>query len=593
MGQQLITPFVNRLKIVDKTLAVRQLGDCITPAQALLLRRVEQDLSDGLPVRYIILKARQMGFSTMVQGIMFTMAFLRDRMQGLVVAHRNDSSEHLLSINRTYWDTWYARQAYTERYAATNKLAWEETGSLLTITTASSLGAARGKTIQFLHGSEVAFWKDPDTLMTGLNQSVPRKPLTFQFLESTANGVGNWFHRTWKAAVAGDVEYRPLFYPWWLHPEYRGSEIGRAADLSRPLVFFDDDERLLFRFLKKKRLSDVEAHDRLIWRRVILATECMGDLSKLHQEYPSTPEEAFVATGRNVFPVNQLRACYEPMIPDRGELVDRGGRVRFVKNDNGPLAVYRYPSGNTRSGAYLVGGDPAWSTGGDYSCGQVLDRKTWEQCAVYRAKVDAHEMGRQMMLLGRWYNQAVLAPEATKGGGATVEFLRAKEYPNIWMHRKSGRVKGQPDMAYGWITNVQTKHEAIGNLQSVIYDASLPHNRDRGLGIVIHDEHTYTELKEYVVLDNGNFGNSSGVPNDDTVMSLAIAITCTLYEQDTLPARPEQIPGPVTPVEEAMAAQGVTAAAEYVQDGDRILAPATIPQSPWMDVDTDMYEGRW
>lgn len=563
-----IQPMVKSLYIVDKNLGTRRLGDCITPAQQRVLDSVQADIDKGKPVRKRILKARQMGFSTIVQALMFTWAFLHPRMRGLVVSHEQRSSEHLLGINKFYWDTFFAKEAFHSKSAAVNKLAWTETGSQLTITTAASLGSARSQTIQFLHASECAFWKDPETLLTGLNQAIPRSPMSMVFHESTANGVGNWWHRACNTARQGDDDYDFLFFGWWEHPEYRASAIGYSNLLDAPFRYQDDEERTLAKFLKTRGMDSAEIKDRLHWRRITIATECLGDIERFHQEYPATPEEAFISTGKNVFPVNYLRAAYDPLSGTTGDLVSSNGRITFMPNERGSLRVFKEPNEDRSWGNYVIGADPSMSVGGDYACAQVLNRNTWEQCAVFREKMDAATFGERLDMLGRWYNDAVLAPEATKAGGAAIGVLKARNYPNLWIHQKVGNIRSQMDNTYGWVTNWQTKDEAISNLQKAFYDASLPQNIEMGLGLCIHDQHTYTELKEYVVLEGkGTYGNSDGTEHDDTVMALAIAQTVMLYEMGGLLgggsgepqyANLERTASPIrSPMEELMGEMGV------------------------------------
>ncbi len=67
--------------------------------------------------------------------------------------------------------------------------------------------AGRSRTVNALHGSEVAFWDHTAEMMLGLRQTIPNSPKSMILLESTANGVGNWYYDTWNAAVDGDNDY--------------------------------------------------------------------------------------------------------------------------------------------------------------------------------------------------------------------------------------------------------------------------------------------------------------------------------------------------------------------------------------------------
>lgn len=591
-----IRPMVRRLIIVDKNMQFRTLGSSMTPMQERILESTQADLDAGKPVRKRILKARQMGCSTITEGILFTLAMILSNFRGLVASHEQRSAEHLLGITNTYWDTFFAKQVFTPRHAAVNKLGWVENRSLLTVTTAKAVASARSQTIHFLHASECAFWADPEKLLTGLNQSIPRSPLSFVFQESTANGVGNWWHRACNAAERGEDDYDFLFFGWWEHPDYCASAIGRADLLSLPFVFESDEERALYRFLRRRKFDDTTIKDKLHWRRIVIATECLGDIEKFHQEYPTTPEEAFVSTGRNVFNLEWLRTVYEPMIPDTGRLRPKpNGGVEFLKDppntrSPGPLRVYRYP-GDRSFASYVIGGDPSWAATGDYACAQVINRNSWEQVAVFREKIDAATLGEQMVLLGRWYNNALLAPESTKAGGATIGAIRARGYTNLFVHQKTGNIRGQQESSYGWVTNMQTKPEAISNVQKALHDAYLPHNRSRGFGVRIHDRQTYTEMKEYVVVEGrGMFGNSDGTDHDDTVMAYAIATTVLMYSNGDIDERPDEprvLPKSpeVTAMEERLGELGVGEGAVMRQLEDGTTGMMQPGPAPWLEWD--------
>lgn len=515
-----LTPLVNRLSIVQKDLSVVKFGDVMNWAQLELLQTVERLIDEKKPIRIIVLKARQLGISTEIEAIMFVMAFLLKRMRGLVISHDLDSSEHLLSITQHYWDTYPFKDLYTQKYKGAKRLSWVETGSLLRIATAANVRAGRSATLQVVHASEVAFYDDPKTLMTGLGQAIPNKPLTALFLESTANGIGNYFHETWEGAEDGSNDFIPLFFPWWKHPEY-------VMPFSKPLGKLDDEEKVLSGFLGMQGMDSEEIRLRLAWRRWAIRNNCMNNVELFHQEYPSTPEEAFVSTGKNIFPITHLREVYEQMDGIKGRLVREGSKVRFQPDITGPLTVFRWPdTDDLEWGSYFVAGDPTHSTVGDYACAQVLSRRTWEQVAVWRGKTDPNTFGEELAKLGTYYNKAMLTSEIEGPGYATIAKLLHLEYPFIWKHRLADKTPGTFDERWGWSSTFKTKNEAIGNLLKVLVDHD----------IVIHDSKTFSEMKNYVQLPSGSFGNSNDEEHDDTVMALAICVTCILYEAPTLMA---------------------------------------------------------
>ena len=538
-------PLIARCQYVDKYGNVRRLGNTMTHPQASLLRAAEicmtggtidssmglvgppRKIRAGTPVRVITLKARQMGVSTFIEAVAFNVSMVLPYSRSLVVSHDNGSSEHLLSMTRRYWDTsmFAAEGIYTPKHLAGNKLGWLEPDTEIKISTAKNLSAGRSHTIRFLHASEVAFWDNGKELMKGLNQAVPRVPLSFQFLESTARGIGNYFYDTWQEAVDDANSYLPLFYPWWQHPLYEAQHIGLGHLTTQPLLNLDSEEQALSRAFSRMGMDDAKVRAKLLWRREILATECQGELEAFHQEYPSTPEEAFVATGRNVFHKQYLDAAYEPLEGTRGELRSRrgGGGVEFASDRHGAWKVFRKPR---PGGWYMVGADAAKQAKGDYAVIQVIDRITWEQVAVYRADVDPITFAEEVIRAGAWYNDAMLVPETNMSGGVVAEICRSR-YDNVFIHKSQVTVRGQMANQYGFNTNTQTKPEVVGNLKRAILD------RFNGSStITIHDRTTYQEMKGYVLTDTGQYMNGEGTDHDDTVMALGLAVTATIYEAD-------------------------------------------------------------
>jgi hypothetical protein len=476
-------------------------------AQREFVDAVESQYNQRQPVRIIVLKARQLGISTATEGIIFNWSFVHPGTNGLVIAHENEASSGLFEKTKMYWDTWPFRPYYTLKYATRRELSWVETRSHIKVATAKNVASGRGSTLHAVHASECAFYADPEALMVGLNQTIPNKHGTIVVLESTANGVGNWFHKTWQSAEHGESEYLPLFFPWYRHPEYaQPTTLNVRSEL-------DPDERELLRV--------GASYENIAWRRWAIVNRASGDLDFFMQEYPSTPEEAFITTGRPIFSYSCLRECYDKERGFRGVLHDlQSGNVKFVNDRSGNLVIYKAPRpDDPRTDRYFVAGDPSYSVEGDPACIQVINRKTMEQVAVWHGRCDPMSLGDEMIRIGKFYNYATLCPEVEGGGQATIATIINRGYPNIWMHRNPDRV-AKGFNAFGWSTNWQRKSWAIGTLSRMVIDKSLR----------IHDQVTYDQLRDYVVRPNGDWGNSDPDIHDDSVMALAIAVTASRAE---------------------------------------------------------------
>lgn len=498
---------MKRLSIRTKDLSIAR----VSPnwAQQEFLDTIERQSREGVPQRVIVLKARQLGMSTITGAVLFARSFVYPQSHSLVVAHENDASEYLFGMTHLFWETFPYKELYRPRYVSRREMSWYETGSSIRIATARNARAGRGRTIHALHGSEVAFWDQPEELMLGMRQTIPNKPGTLIVLESTANGVGNWFYDQWQAAVAGETEYVPLFFPWWKHPEYTASYCGLDARVRE----YDSEELLL------KRLGCDDDH--LGWRRWAIRNLADNNEERFHQEYPATPDEAFLATGTNVFPVQSLKKCYEPLPGIRGFLVRDGSRVKFQADRAGSMTMYRQPSADRDWGRYFVGGDPTHVTMGDNACAQVINRRTYEQVAVWHGKIDPMGFAEELAKLGKFYNDATLATEVTGPGYATIGRLVELDYPHLWRGRWADKNPGRIAESMGWSSSMKSKEWAIGWLLKLVVDQDL----------ILHDRRTYEEMNNYITLPNGGYGNAGGANyHDDTVMALAISCLCSSTE---------------------------------------------------------------
>lgn len=515
-----ILPIVEDLRIITKELGVVRLGDVMNYAQREVVLQVEKDLSEGKPCRLIILKARQIGISTIIEAIVFVLAMFLHNLKCMIIAHELDASEHLLSMTTNYWNSFQFRTLYTPKNESQKRLGWKETNSGIRITTAKNVSTGRSQTIHVLHASEVAFWPEPDTLMTGLRQSIPSKGVSIIFLESTANGLGDYFADTWDDAVAGENEYTPMFFPWHKHPEYIGSFLGLTSEMYPPPT--DPESQAEEKALRAMGISE----DRLVWRRYAIKSLTANDVEKFHQEYPATAEEAFLAAGTNVFPIGKLREVFTPLHGHKGRLTKEGnGRIRFQPDIHGPFKIFKYPSDDIDYGIYLLGGDPTRTTKGDPACVQVLNRRTWEQVAVWRGKIDPSSFATVLADIGIYYNNAMVCPEISGPGYATIGALLQMDYPFIWKNQWADKAPGKVAENFGWETTQKRKQWAIGNLLKAVIDHD----------IIIHDIETFNEMRNYVTMANGEYGPNSNDGHDDTVMALAIALTAIITEAHTVP----------------------------------------------------------
>lgn len=253
---------------------------------------IEHCRKEKRPIRAIVLKGRQLGFSTFIQAWQYELCNRESNRWALTVSY-DDVSSGLLAGKAAFVhrNLWYPRKLRTKN---TDVIEFKEPhGSAFHVRTSGNLNVGRGDTYHHLHCSEVPMWSNAEEVLGGLLQSVPAKPGTSIFFESTAKGAVGAFYDEWQKAEAGASDYIPFFAPWFWDPDYvlefGGPEARAAFERSLDLV-----ER---RLLDQHALSLEQLH----WRRFKIRNDLQGNEALWRQEYPSTAQEAFITSGSPVF----------------------------------------------------------------------------------------------------------------------------------------------------------------------------------------------------------------------------------------------------------------------------------------------------
>lgn len=243
-------------------------------------------------VRKIVLKGRQQGCSTYIEGRGYHFTTHRRGVRAFILTHESEATSNLFDMAQRYHDNAPVYVRPSTSAANAKELIFDVLDSGYKVGTAGTKGTGRSQTIQFFHGSEVAYWPNAETHAAGVMQAIPDAPGTEVWLESTADGMGNYFHQQWVLAQRGESEFEPIFVPWFWQDEYR-----KVDDVFSPTP--DETE-----------LADQYGLDtyQLAWRRAKIAE--LGSLDRFQQEYPNTPEEAFQASVDDVvIPPQAIRAA--------------------------------------------------------------------------------------------------------------------------------------------------------------------------------------------------------------------------------------------------------------------------------------------
>ncbi len=524
----------------------------LRPAQRRLWGVIQAQRAAGKPMRAIILKARKLGFSTLAQGLLIQRATQRAHHNALTVAQDNSTAQELFRIGETMYsqlpeDSELAlkpavvhgrrgREMHFGQPARVERLRGDlGLNSKLQVDTANEFQAGRGFTNHSLHLSEVAFWADSQTKLTSLLNTVPGDdPDTLVLIESTANGY-NHFRKLWLDSEDGRSDYAPFFAAWHEDERY-----------SKP--FLSGEERAEFE-VGSGPWGEDEPHlqemgvtlGQLKWRRWAIENLAQSDLQLFRQEYPSTPDEAFLSTGRQVFSpflVKRVRdRCAETDAGARRVLLEVGKTVRrslrhitvdvptevrvreWQERRESPWKLWAQPSGQ-----YVIAVDPAGgaenSSGDtDWSAIQVVDHHSRAQVAEWRSQADPSEVALQAFLAALFFTvppfRPLLVVETTGGHGDPIAQRVWRDYgwKNMYFRRPVSpqRNERQSDLV-GWSTDRGSKPSLESGMAEILRGDD-PGVRSLGLA---------SELTTYVRNRAGKTGAEGGA-HDDLLMAFMVA----------------------------------------------------------------------
>lgn len=521
----------NFLKIRDKTANIIPFK--LNKAQKIVLELIKKDVEAGKPLRYLILKARQMGISTLTEALIFHDTSTHENKNALIIAHEEAASQNLFAMSKLYYENLPDLIRPMRRYSNGKVLSFENPDndesvraknpglrSKISIATAGSGEVGRSSTIHNLHVSELAFFPDARTTMLGLMQAVPDQPNTFVALESTANGVGDFFHDMWQKAERGENEFTPIFLPWFIQDEYKRlfrSDAEKAQfieEVNTTSLSQTGDTLHTYEYELKEKHG--LTYEQLNWRKYTIQNKCQGDEILFMQEYPSTAEESFISSGRPKFNIRSLRK-YQTITKEpirRGYLVEREGVIHFMDDDKGYVSIWREPN---EGESYAIGADVAQGlSSGDFSSA-IVGNHEFDQVAMWHGHIDPDLFGKELVKLAKYYNDAYLGVENNNHGLTTLTAIRNEEYWNIYHAKTYDKIGDKVTQTMGWSTNKKTKPLMIDKLAEFV--------RENYLGI--YSDLVVGEMFTYVIDDKGGTNAQNGC-HDDTVIAFAILLQLLL-----------------------------------------------------------------
>lgn len=454
-----------------------------------LLNPVQARLDANWHRRQIIPKARQEGVSSYVIARYCAKCLTQDNRTCVVISHEAEATQRLFSRADYILNNLKGGLKPELGRNSQREIFFKKTNSTFFIGTAGSRSFGHGDTITDLHLSEASRYPDPEAIVRGTFPATERGEIT---VESTGNGVGNWFHRQSVRAREG-LGFHLHFFSWLDDHDYA-------------LPFPSPDERE--RFLASLR-SDIEEPDllaagvsaeQLQWRRERLLIDFEGDLRAFKESYPTTFDECFQSTGYGFF--KRVKYVETPL---------------WLQEDRHLWRLRDHPGPGY---SYVIGADPSGGVGRDNAVAQVFCLETCEQVAEFASALhEPPEFADTLAALGTRFNLAYINVERNNHGGTTLARL-LDIYPLELLHRGSHGEEATQEVLsrlshFGTGVTAASRGIILGTARRLLANE-----------FTIHSPALRSELATFVEQEGGKIEADSGC-FDDRVMATCHALIVT------------------------------------------------------------------
>lgn len=410
----------------------------------------------------IVLKARQIGFSTLAAAYAFWLVYFRPDRFVVMLSRTERESVKLLAKSKygfRFLPAWMKERGPNQTSDHQQKMMFDNESAIESLPSGND--PARGESVYLVIVDEWAFLPNPEEAWASIEPIADVGGRVIGL--STANGSGNFFHQLWVGSQTGANQFEGIFFSW-------------DADGERNEDWYE-----------------AKARNMQPWQ--------------MHQEYPRFPEEAFIKSGNPVFDIDMLDAM--PTIePDTGYfhlLSDGNGEFRHAPDGN--LSIWQFPQLDS---VYVIGADVAEGLSyGDYSSAHIIDATTGILVGHWHGHIEPDLFGDLLAEIGWWYNTALIGVESNNHGLTTLKAAQKHGYKNLYKQRRLNAVRSEASDVLGWRTSQTSKPLAIDELNMNLRDG----------GIEIYCSKTLAELRTFVRKENGRM---AGSPHDDRTMSLAI-----------------------------------------------------------------------
>lgn len=510
-------------------------------AQRTVLPRLEEMRLAGEPIKFILVKARQWGGSTLIQIYMLWIQLVHRRNWNSVICGDVESQSRNVRAMITK-----ALEGYPSYlldgpvrfvpFEGSNKnRIIENTQCVVSIGSAQKPDTLRSGDISGAHLTEVGLWKStkektPEDLVQSIVGSIYDTAYSFLGIESTAKGVGNYFHRTWIQAVNGENNLLPIFKAWFEIDIYS----RRIKDYRGFIESMSEYEEWLWSLG-----ATLEA---ICWYRK--KSSDMADEWRMHSEFPSTPEEAFQSTGRRRFRMRDVmrlrKGCMNPVFTGDISGLDETGRastesMELHKDEKGFLRIWRMPDNNRAMlNRYVVSMDVGGTSDQADWTDIVLFDRYWmteagvpEVVAEWHGHLDHDQAAWKAVQLCRYYTHGndmcamlviesnTLETEGTEGNN--FEYILdeiADEYENLYCRTSPERIRQGAPAKWGFHTNTSTKPMVISHMAKAL----------RCDMYIEREVEAANEMDVFEIKPDGKTMGAVDGMHDDRVMARAIGI---------------------------------------------------------------------
>lgn len=567
--------FASCSKILDKN---RKL---ITPIPNIFQLRIFHAyvwcIQNGIPPRIICLKPRRVGGTTACAGLSYFHC-RRFPTKHISIADTNEKSDILFQMFCMFAEK--DAFAWGTTFESNNKEAKFSNNSLTVKRSAEAPKQTRGDTLQSAHESEACIWKDvgplsADETAAALLSALGNGKHTLGLNESTAKGARGYFYKEWQRARWPDwngppslasywqkysvqnndkdaSEWRRVFAAWFEFPEYTCGPHQSSAGL-QPVSSDAESDDILGTLDEKERklidLYDVNVNQ-LKWRRWMIRNNCLNQVARFQEEFPATPEEAFLQSGSPVFDsdgLSVIELTTRAADVEFGNIVEQA-RSRVVGWQQVPeiqawAKIWEHPRPGRKfivSVDVMTGEDEIYGTGEDSDRHSVQVwraaytdelKQVWKPKLVARIKPPYQEdnslLCEKVMLLSRYYGDCIIVVEANKGV-AVIAKLRDEHNAHLYVREEHDSTVNKMVKKLGWDTNMKTRDIIIDAIQDACRDSTVD----------IPCPNLLDEMKTFIRDKTGKRTAGSSAHDDDVLaagMGIHLLPFATTYRERVVP----------------------------------------------------------